>query len=220
MKYKAIIFDLDGTIIDSEEIWHEAGHALLTRRNIQLSQEEKTHLRNLLRGGPLSKSCSIIKDFANLHDPLEDLVKEKISVARMLYQKGVQFMDGFTNFHSKALNQQLKTAIATNGTADFVAITNQTLNLVQFFGNHIYHMSHVNKAKPAPDIYLYAARQLGIDPAACIAIEDSAHGIKAAKDAGMFCIGYNSSKSPELLQQSDLIVNHFDDIQLDTLIGR
>lgn len=219
MKYKAIIFDMDGTIIDSEEIWHKAGHALLTRRNIKLTQEEQMHLRNLLRGGPLTKSCSIIKNFANLSDPLEELVQEKINVARLLYQKGVQFMDGFTNFHRKALNQELKTAIATNGSADFVAITNQTLNLTQFFGNHIYHMSHVNKAKPAPDIYLYAARQLDIAPAACIAIEDSAHGIKAAKEAGMFCIGYNSSKSPEQLQQSDLIINHFDDIHLDTLLG-
>lgn len=218
MKYKAIIFDMDGTIIDSEEIWHEAGTALLTRRNIQLSEDEKANLRNLLRGGPLNKSCSIIKDFACLNDPIETLVQEKISVARMLYQKGIQFMEGFTKFHDKVRNQQLKTAIATNGSADFVAITDRTLNLAQFFGNHIYHMSHVSRSKPAPDIYLYAAGQLEIDPKECIAIEDSAHGIKAAKDAGMFCIGYNSSKSPEQLQQSDLIVNHFDDIQLDTLV--
>lgn len=220
MKYKAIIFDMDGTIIDSEDIWHEAGHALLTRRNIQLTDEQKSHLKNLLRGGPLKNSCSIIKEFANLNDPLELLIDEKINQARLLYQNGIRFMDGFVNFHRKAIDQQLKTAIATNGTADFVAITDQALNLSALFGNHIYHMSHVSNAKPAPDIYLYAAQQLEIDPSQCIAIEDSAHGVKAAKDAGMFCIGYNSSKSPDHLKQSDLIVNHFDDIKLNMLIKK
>lgn len=218
MKYKAIIFDMDGTIVDSEVIWHEAGHELIKRRNIQLSKEQETTLRDLLHGGPLTKSCFIIKEFAQLPDPVETLVEEKIAIAHALYAKGIKFMDGFLNFHQAALNKQLKTAIATNGTADFVEITDRVLNLSRLFGQHMYHMSHVTQAKPAPDIYLYAADKLGIAPAQCIAIEDSPHGIKAAKDAGMLCIGINSNKTPEKLHQADLIIDHFDEIELDNLL--
>lgn len=218
MKYKAIIFDMDGTIVDSEAIWAQAGHELIRRRNIELSAGDIQELGHLLRGGPLFNSCSIIKKFTNLTEPVELLVEEKIAIARKLYQQGVRFMDGFVDFHGKAHARQLKTAIATNGSADFVAITDKTLNLSRLFGQHIYHMSHVSRSKPAPDIYLYAAKQLEIKPSECIAIEDSAHGIKAAKDAGMFCIGYNSCKTPEHLHQSDVIIDHFDEIELDKLL--
>lgn len=218
MKYKAIIFDMDGTIVDSEVIWHEAGHELIKRRNIQLSEDDQLALRNLLHGGPLTKSCFIIKEFAKLPDPVETLVEEKISIAHDLYAQGIKFMDGFLSFHQYALEKQLKMAIATNGTADFVEITDRVLNLSKLFGKHVYHMSHVSQAKPAPDIYLYAAQELNVEPADCIAIEDSPHGIKAAKDAGMFCIGINSNKTPERLQQADFVIDHFNEIELDRLL--
>lgn len=218
MKYKAIIFDMDGTIVDSEWIWHEAGYELIKRRNIPLSDQQKTDLYSLLHGGALRDSCTIIKDFAKLSEPVEELVKEKIMIAHQLYANGIRFIDGFLDFHQLAFDKQLKMAIATNGTAEFVAITDRVLNLSKLFGKHLYNMSHVSRAKPNPDIYLYAAKQLEIDPEHCIAIEDSAHGIHAAKEAGMFCIGINTSGTPEKLHQAHMIIDGFHEIQLDQLL--
>ncbi len=218
MKYKAIIFDMDGTIVDSECIWQEAGHELIRRRNIQLSPEQQGELRSRLHGGALAHSCSIIKEFTQMPEPLDDLVKEKISIAHRLYAQGITFIEGFVPFHQKVQQMKLKTAVATNGTPDFVAITDKVLNLSKLFGKHLYNMGHVSRAKPAPDVYLYAAEQLAIDPQECIAIEDSAHGIKAAKEAGMFCIGINTNKSLKLLEQADYVIDGYHEIELGDIL--
>lgn len=218
MKYKAIIFDMDGTIVDSEWIWQEAGHELIRRRNISLSDEKIAELNMLLRGGALKNSCTVIKEFAGLSDPVEELIQEKMIVARDLYANGIRFINGFLDFHTLATQKDLKLAIATNGTADFVSITDKVLDLTKLFGKHLYNMSHVSRPKPHPDVYLYAAKQLDIAPEQCIAIEDSAHGIHAAKEAGMFCIGINTSKNAELLQQAHLIINEFHEIPLENLL--
>lgn len=209
---------MDGTIVDSECIWQEAGHELIRRRNIILSETEMSELSRLLRGGAIKNSCAIIKEFAQLPEPLEDLVKEKVTIAHNLYAQGITFIDGFLDFHRLALQKQLKLALATNGTAECVSITDRVLNLTKLFGEHLYNTSHVSEPKPSPDIYLYTAKKIDVAPEQCIAIEDSAHGIQAAKDAGMFCIGINTSKKPELLQRADLIVNEFHQIQLESLL--
>lgn len=97
---------------------------------------------------------------------------------------------------------------------------NKALNLENLFGKHMYTISHVaNQPKPNPAIYLYAADQLGHQPHECIAIEDSPTGIQSAKDAGMYCIGINSSRRPELLRAAHAIINHYDEIDLDTLLA-
>lgn len=217
MKYKAIIFDMDGTIVDSEKIWKRAGDELLKRRNVILSDKQHQELHDILHGGALTHSCSIIKEFAGLPEPVEDLIREKLAIAHDLYAHGINFIEGFLPFHATAQSKQLKMAVATNATADFVAITDTILNLSRLFGKHVYHMSHVTRAKPAPDIYLYAAEQLGIDPTQCVAIEDSAHGIHAAIQAGMYTIGINTAKTPEKLKHAHMIIDHFEEITLDEL---
>ena len=74
--------------------------------------------------------------------------------------------------------------------------------------------------KPNPAIYLYAAQQLGIDPEDCIAIEDSRHGIRAAKNAGMFCIGINSSKNLENIQEADHKIDAYHELDLVKVLSK
>ena len=82
-------------------------------------------------------------------------------------------------------------------------------------------MDHVNRAyKPKPDVYLHAAKMLETDPCDCIAIEDSPSGIKAAKAAGMFCIGINTGKNRDNLKEADLIVECYSEIDIENLIKK
>jgi HAD superfamily hydrolase (TIGR01509 family) len=219
MKYKAIIFDMDGTIIDTHHIWDHATKTFLAKRNIIITPEIEIELGKKMSGMAMSECCRFIKERFKLDDTLEQMIIEKSNHADELFEKGVKFIEGFTQFHDRAISLNLKVGLATNATDQTVAITNRALDLERFFGAHIYNITHVNNLfKPHPALYLHAAKQLGLHPSECIAIEDSSHGIKAAKDAGMLCIGINTAKKPERMSQSDFIIDEYHEIRLEELL--
>ena len=148
------------------------------------------------------------------------IIAEKTIIANDLYAQGVIFIEGFIEFHALVRKHNLLMGVATNADAHLVHLTNQALDLESFFGDHVYSISAIgNIAKPNPDIYLHAAYKLGVLPSECIAIEDSAHGIRAAKAAGMHCIGINTSKNRQSLRESDAIVEGYGDIDLEKMLG-
>lgn len=219
MKYSAIIFDMDGTIVNTEPIWQQATQQVIANRGYQLSNEEKEMLINKLTGLGLPKSCQIIKELINTEDSIEVIMKEKAAIACDLYGNGICFIDGFPEFVQKVMAVPLKIAVATNATLETVEITDKSLNLSNYFGSHLYSFNHVNNiGKPNPTLFLYAAQKLGVKPEECIVIEDSAHGVMAARAAGMFCIGINTHKKPEQIKYADLKVNGYAEIDLKKLL--
>lgn len=219
MKFKAIIFDMDGTILDTEHIWKKVTHDLIKSKNENISHEELITINEQLRGIAIPKSCAIIKEKMNLEHTVYELMEEKRQRAKVLYKDGVAFIDGFIEFHRKITKINLKTGIATNADDFTLECTRQVIPLHEYFGEHVYNISHVNnKSKPDPDLYLHVAKVLGVKPEECVAIEDSAHGIRAAKQAGMFCIGINSAKNREALKEADFIIDHYNEIELSRLL--
>lgn len=219
MNYKAIIFDLDGTIINTETIWDTASRELIKRRGIILDQKIELNLMSQIHGLALHKSCLLIKETAQLSESLEDLIQEKTEIAHTLFKKHIEFIPGFIEFHGQLATYNLKSGVATNATPETAELTDKILNLRQFFGEHIYNVAHVNFAnKPDPALYLLAAQKLAVDPVACIAIEDSTHGVTAAKKAGMYCIGINTAHNRQALIDADSIVDSYSQIDLPALL--
>jgi beta-phosphoglucomutase len=219
MKFKAIIFDMDGTIVDTEQLWLETSHTLITNRGKKLTPQEKEQLNQQLHGSGFPKACQLIKDITQSDEDLEVIMKEKLAIGRKLYEKGICFIQGFPEFIQKVTSYELKVAVATNATTEIIEITDKILNLSQYFGKHLYSRNHVNNiSKPSPVLFFHAAQQLGVNPRECIVIEDSAHGIMAAKAAGMFCIGINTSKQPDQIKHADLQIDRYQDINLQKLL--
>jgi HAD superfamily hydrolase (TIGR01509 family) len=219
LKYKAIIFDMDGTITDTESLWKRATLTIIERRGISVSPADQDRFHKQLSGMSLHEACARIKAVFNLPDSHENIMKEKADIAHELFEQEVRLFEGFIKFHADIKERKLKIAIATNADDKSLAIAKRILDLEDYFDEHIYNISHVdNQAKPHPALYLYAAEQLGVDPEDCIAIEDSPHGIRAAKDAGMFCIGYNSSRDKNQVKEADLIVDEYHHIDLEKLL--
>ncbi|MBI2352886.1 HAD family phosphatase [Candidatus Dependentiae bacterium] len=217
MKYKAIIFDMDGTIINSEECWAQATlHLLMNKCN--LSEKEALTFLPQFKGASSYSSCTFIKMAFQPKESIEQLIKEKDHYVFNNFAKLITFIKGFESFHKKITRLNIATAIATNAHQTALNKIKENVPLDQFFKEHIYCIDQVNKkAKPLPDVYLYAAQQLNIDPKDCIAIEDSSHGVAAAKAASMFCIGINSGNDRQALHQADLIVDHYDEIDLNKI---
>lgn len=214
----AVIFDMDGTIVQTENLWRSASHAILSKSKLQLSTELLQEFYNRSHGLAIRETCSLIKEYGELEESIEELVMQKRIIARNLYTQGISFINGFPEFHYKISRLNLKSGVATNADEYTLQTTNQKMNLAKFFGEHLYSIEVVNnRCKPHPDIYLYAAEKLNVNPATCIAVEDSAHGIAAAKAAGMFCIGINTSHDLNQIKHADMIVETYDAIDLHAL---
>ena len=223
MKYKAIIFDMDGTILETEHIWEEATRSLIISRGFDFTAELKHELDKLNKGNLLHSCCKNIKDILSLDDEIEDLVREKTKLAQTMYEHDLKFVTGFHDFHKKVIENNLKTALATNAVDDFLNIVkkNKSIKLDELFGHHIYNPHHVNFiGKPHPDLYLHAAKQIEIHPEDCIAIEDTPTGILSAKSAGMKCIGIDTGKNKDFLKQSDLIIDDYNELDLEKIIKK
>jgi beta-phosphoglucomutase len=215
--FKAVIFDLDGVIIESEHLWTKADLALLKDHGIDIALEEyEKKIKHTIMGLSFPEGVPLIKKLFNLEGEVEDLIeKRKVLVKEAL--QDVQLIKGFLDFH-KSIKGKYKTAVATALVRHFLDPMILKFNLNNLFGSHIYSVEDIGFiSKPNPDIYLLAAKKLGVDPKDCIGIEDSPHGVTAVNRAGMKSIALTTTTDPKKLSHASLIVNSYEDIHLEKL---
>ena len=220
MKYKAIIFDMDGTIIDSENAWKEGTKILIENHGVQYTPDLHNEINKYVVGAGIFNACKTIKEITKIEETIENLIHKKKIIVSDLLHKNLKFITGFEKFHDDLTIKGLRSAIASNADDNTMRIAKQKMNLERFFGEHIYNVSHVENVKPHPDLYLHAADKLKTEPDYCVAIEDSAVGIEAAKRAGMFCIGINTAKNIDSLKNADLIIDDYHQINLNELLKK
>ena len=102
MKYKAVIFDLDGTIIDTNAIWRQLTTEMLMSKGIEITKSLEEDLQERLGGLAVHESCKIIKAIGGFEESTEELIEKKLNRANDLYnERGVTMIDGFSQFHAQ-----------------------------------------------------------------------------------------------------------------------
>lgn len=203
---KAIIFDLDGVVVDTENtVWIDSSISLLKLYDKQHNEEK---VRPLLMGSKFEDGTKILYDFYGISDSFENFLESRRKLVLKGFAENVTLMEGFSDFYKRL--GKYKKAVATSMDNKFLELTLDHLPLRSFFGEHIYPISEVGgKGKPAPDIFLYAASKIGQDPEDCIVIEDAPKGLTAANSAGMKSIAITTSVSKEHLNHAAHIVDSF-----------
>lgn len=214
--FDAIIFDLDGVILDSEKIWDRGQEIFFGRRGIRY---ERDKIKPLMSGQSILAGARIMKEAFNLPEPPEAVARERVEIVRVLFQGEIPYVPGFEAFF-EAVKTAHRTCVATAMEASLLELVDAKLGLRKRFGGHVYSVADVgNVGKPDPDLFLYAARQLESAPARCLVIEDSPNGIEAARRAGMQCVALTTTYPRDLLLGADLIVDAFDQIPLRAVHG-
>lgn len=187
---KAVIFDLDGLLIDSEPIWADVDRELLGKRGF--SPAEQLFIKRLGTGN--KRTIEIYKEEFDIQEDTNELAKERTELFHILLAKHLVLMEGAKNLMQKLSNTGKKMAIATSGPYKG-KIEEIILRLgIEKYISAVVTGEDVKRGKPFPDIFLLAAEKLGVAPQECLVLEDAPNGIIAAKTAGMIAFGINAKK--------------------------
>lgn len=191
--FKAIIFDMDGTLVDSEVIWDVAETEMFADMGLEYNGE----IRDQVIGLRLDEFFEKLVSIYNLEDSVEDLQAELIKRMLEKIPKMVEEKSGAQALIEWTSQQNIPYCIASSSPMSIIDATVKARNWVELIPN-LYTADSVPKGKPAPDVYLYAAEQLGVKPEECLALEDSPNGARSAIAAGMTCyVVPDSHSSPE-----------------------
>lgn len=182
-RYKAVVFDLDGLLLDTETLWQEAEEALFAAHGAVFSREDKLHVI----GTSFDFTARYFAE--RLGEPPErgaELVEEMTETMYAALQREVGGRPGALELVAR-LRGRVPLGLASNSPRRLVDVALATAGLTDVFAA-IVTSEDVTHSKPAPDIYLEACRRLGANPRETLALEDSASGVAAAKAAGLTCI--------------------------------
>jgi beta-phosphoglucomutase len=193
---KAIIFDMDGVLIDSEPFIREAAVRMFAERGLTVQPEDFLPFTGAGEDrfiGGVAEKYGVVLDFeidkARTYENYGEIVEGKL-----------QPLPGVHEFIAKARSRGLKLAVASAADAVKVAINLREMGIPRDTFDAVVTGSDVTHKKPDPEIFLAAASKMGVEPADCLVCEDAVNGIKAARAAGMKCLGITTSFSVEELQ--------------------
>ena len=212
----AVIFDMDGVMVNSEPNHYQADTEVFASLGIQVTEEE----RKLFLGISASDMYDYLRERYHLKRSQQELLELDICIRKQHLlppHTHLAASPGLVDFLKRLQAQNLPMAVASSSVAALVQPLVHNLELGSFFVC-LATGDQVRYAKPFPDIFLLAAGKLGVPPETCVAIEDSPNGLKAAHAAGMKSIGYSPLRQHKL-EMADRVVSHFDEITPDMLSG-
>lgn len=207
----AVIFDLDGTLVDSMWMWKSIDIEYLQRYGIELPDD----LQRKIEGMSFSETAIYFKQRFDLSDSLEQIKSDWNQMAWEKYRDEVPLKEGVQVFLEYLKNENIPAGIATSNSRELVELIVERHGMKEYFTS-IHTSCEVAKGKPSPDIYLLVAKDLGVDPARCLVFEDVIHGVMAGKNANMkVCAVYDefsANVQEEIIKLSDYFVHSIKEV--------
>lgn len=203
----AVIFDLDGTLVDSMWMWRAIDIEYLGRFGIPLPEK----LQSEIEGMSFHHTATYFKEHFQIPDTIEKMMDDWNHMAWDKYSHEVPLKPGIPEFLEGCKKKNIKLGIATSNSRELAENILNVHQIRKYFSS-ILTGSEIIKGKPAPDIYLAAARELKVNPENCLVFEDIIPGIKAGKNAGMkVCAVEDAYSIAERTQKSALADYYIDD---------
>lgn len=213
---KAVIFDMDGVMIDSEPVHLEANKRLMKDLNLHFNPSYYAQFVGSTTDHMWDK---MIHDFNLSQTPEELMALSDRYVKEINGDAGYPEIPGVSTLIKQLSGETIKLAVASSSGVGRIRYVLECMGLQSAFDS-IVSGTQVEKPKPEPDTFLKAAELLRVKPSECLVIEDSWNGMKAAKAAGMVCLGYENPEAVmgrQNVEYADYIVQGFEDVDIKFL---
>lgn len=201
---KAVIFDLDGSLVDSMWMWHAIDVEYLGNFGIAVPET----LQDDIGGRSFSETAVYFKERFQLQDSLQQIKDDWNRMAWDKYTHEVPVKDGVAEILEYCKNHDIRMGIATSNSRELVDNIVSVHQLEQYIGC-IVTGCEVPRGKPAPDVYLAVAKELGVEPAECLVFEDIVDGILAGKAAGMKVCAVYDRHSAHLDEEKRRLADYY-----------
>jgi beta-phosphoglucomutase family hydrolase len=214
-KPQAVIFDMDGVLVDSEPFHIQNEKLMFRKLGLDISDEEHARYMGTATDVMWEQIIRERKLSLDVAETTLQTILQEIPYFQSLEK--IDPMPGLVNLLEKLQKSEIPMAVASSSNKAIIDIILEKSGLRKYF-EHTVSSSEVGKSKPEPDVFLHAAKLLGVAPENCLVFEDSKNGIKAAKAAGMVCIAYSGGNSGHQNQsQADRRISDFNELDFNTL---
>lgn len=210
---KAVIFDLDGTLLDNNEVHLKAWKQYLKENGKEISDDD---FKKYISGRTNKDAVEHIYDKQMSEEEASEYYLKKEEIYRKMYEPDIAPINGLVEFLKELKEKNVTMAIATSGIPVNIDFMFEHVPIKEYF-QEIIKAEDISKGKPDPEIFLKTASALNIPPENCIVFEDSTSGVEAGKAAKMKVVALTTTHTPDELDNADIVIKDYTEINFDRL---
>ncbi|MBQ7775090.1 MAG: HAD family phosphatase [Lachnospiraceae bacterium] len=205
---KAVIFDMDGSLVDSMWIWKDIDIEYMQKYGYEMTDEKVAEIQSAIEGMSFAETAVWVSEHFDIPRTCEEMMDDWNQMAWDKYEKEVFLKPGVDNFLMKCIDRGIRLGIASSNSRELIENVIRARKLEGVF-QVIKTGSDGLRGKPAPDVYLAAAKELGVEPEHCLVFEDVVAGIRAGKSAGMCVCAVEDDYSAHQWEEKKRLADYY-----------